>query len=398
MGAGAVLALALLALLLCWKVCTQQFAGRTLGRAELIAEGETMADAQLAPFNDKKKIAIGWVEGVMWAGYADFSHVSTKTSYAAALERVGEQCKWQPILNPKSPMHADDLCIAQAFLDADAARPSPARLAGCQTRFDAVCDAIDQGTNKSGPPGAKQPELIWWWCDALFMAPPSMARLSAMTHDPKYLRAMDVEWSQTADLLYDKEEHLFYRDSRFLTEKTAHGHKVFWSRANGWVFAGLARTLRYMPAKFGARARYETIFQEMAGRLASLQQADGTWPPSLLDADQYPDPETSGTALDCFAFAWGINHGLLDRATYLPVVAKAWSALLTARRPDGLLGYVQGVSDRPAPVAADGTQLYATGAFLMAVCELAHLAPLTVPAPPKLSIPDAGRSSSQKPR
>ena len=127
----------------------------------------------------------------------------------------------------------------------------------------------------------------------------------------------------------------------------------------------------------------------MAVKLASLQQADGTWYPSLLDAAQYPDPETSGTALDCFAFAWGINNGLLDRATYLPILEKAWSALLAARRPDGLLGYVQGVSDRPKPVTADGTQLYATGAFLMDVCELADLAPLTVPAPPKLSIPAA---------
>jgi len=73
------------------------------------------------------------------------------------------------------------------------------------------------------------------------------------------------------------------------------------------------------------------------------------------------------------------------------------SALLAARRPDGLLGYVQGVSDRPNPVKADGTQLYATGAFLMDVCELADLAPLTVPAPPKLSIPEAEKAPSQKP-
>jgi unsaturated rhamnogalacturonyl hydrolase len=373
-------------------VLAQEPAASTMTRQQLIAEGEKMADAQLTQLNGERKIAIDWVAGVMWAGYADFSHVSSKRDYAAAIERVGEQFQWKPILRPKNPMHADDLCIAQAFLDAYVALPSPAKLAASQSRFDAVCNAIDQGTNKDGPPKTDRSELIWWWSDALFMAPPSMSRLSAITHDPKYLRAMDAEWAQTADLLYDKEEHLFYRDSRFFNDKTANGHKVFWTRANGWVFAGLARTLRFMPRDFANRARYETIFNDMAVKLASLQQPDGTWYPSLLDAAQYPDPETSGTALDCFAFAWGINNGLLDRATYLPVVEKAWSALLAARRPDGLLGYVQGVADRPKPVKADGTQLYATGAFLMDVCELADLAPLTVPAPPKLSIPNQGKA------
>ena len=134
----------------------------------------------------------------------------------------------------------------------------------------------------------------------------------------------------------------------------------------------------------------------MAAKLASLQQADGTWHPSLLDPDQFTDPETSGTALDCFAYAWGINNGLLDRATYLPVATKAWAALLAARRPDGLLGYVQGVGKAPGVVKPDGTQLYATGAFLMDVCELSKLAPITIPPAPQLAIPAPSGSAPSK--
>jgi len=212
------------------------------------------------------------------------------------------------------------------------------------------------------------------------MAPPAMARLSVITKDPKYLNAMDKEWSRTADLLYDKDEHLFFRDNSFLSKLTKNGQKIFWSRGNGWVFAGLARTLTYIPSDSPVRAKYVTIFKDMAAKLASLQQPDGTWRPSLLDPDQFPDPETSGTALNCYAYAWGINNGLLDRATYLPVAAKAWGALLAARRSDGLLGYVQNVGDSPASVKPDGTKLYATGAFLMDASELSKLAPITVPA------------------
>jgi rhamnogalacturonyl hydrolase YesR len=149
-----------------------------------------------------------------------------------------------------------------------------------------------------------------------------------------------------------------------------------------------------MPGNYPGRARYVAVFKDMAAKLASLQQADGTWRPSLLDPDEFPDPETSGTSLDCFAFAWGINNGLLDRATYLPVAAKAWAALMAARRPDGLLGYVQGPASAPKAVAANGSQLYATGAFLMDVCELSKLAPIDVPAPPQLTIPPAATAAA----
>ena len=49
---------------------------------------------------------------------------------------------------------------------------------------------------------------------------------------------------------------------------------------------------------------------------------------------------------------------------------------MAARRPDGLPGYVQGVGKSPGVVRANGTQLYATGAFVMAACELSKLAPI----------------------
>lgn len=355
-------------------------AADTMSREQIIAEGEKMADSQLAALGSKKSL-IDWVSGVMWAGFSDFSHVSTKPDYAAAIDTLGETVKWTPLFRANLPNHADDLCICQTFLDAYVRKSDPARLEPSQTRISAACDAIEKN---EAPLDTKGAGILWWWCDALFMAPAGHARLSVITKDGRYLDEMDKEWWKTAGLLYDKDEHLFYRDKSFLGKLTKNGKKVFWTRGNGWVFAGLARTLTYIPADYGDRARFVTIFKEMAAKLASLQQADGTWPPSLLDPDEYPDSETSGTALDCFAFVWGINNGLLDRATYLPVAAKAWAALLAARRPDGLLGYVQGVGAAPAPVHADGTQLYATGAFLMTVCELSKLAPIDFPAAPHL--------------
>jgi len=352
-----------------------------MSKEQIIAEGDKMADAQLAQFAGRNT-GIGWVQGVMWAGYADFSHVSSQGNYTDSITRMGNTAHWRPSLDPKRPSHADDLAICQAFLDAYVTNNDPARLAPTQSREEAVCEAIQKEVVPSNT-GPKGPKLIWWWCDALFMAPPTMARLSIVTKDPKYVDAMDTEWWRTADFLYDKDEHLFYRDARF-PGKLKNGKKIFWSRGNGWVFAGLARTLTYLPANYPSRAKYVAIFKDMAAKLASLQQADGTWHTSLLDPDDSLGPETSGTALDCFAYAWGMNNGLLDRATYLPVATKAWAALLAAKRPDGLLGYVQKVGDAPGAAKVDETQLYATGAFLMDVCELSKLTPIIVPPPLQL--------------
>jgi rhamnogalacturonyl hydrolase YesR len=357
-------------------------AGATLSRDQIIAQGEQMADAQLAHLAGEKPL--DWVAAVMWAGYADFSHISSRPTYADAIDKLGDSLHWTPQLRPKTPNHADDVCICQTFLDAYATTHDPARLTPTQSRIQTISDYI-QKNETPYTPGAKDTHLTWWWCDALFMAPAVHARLSFITHDPAYLDAMDKEWWKTADLLYDKDEHLFYRDQTYLNALTKSGKKVFWTRGNGWVFAGLARTLPYIPRDYPSRSRYIAIFKDMAARLASLQQPDGTWRPSLLDPDQFPDSECSGTALDCFAFAWGIDNGLLDRATYLPVAARAWAALLAARRPDGVLGYVQGVGKAPGAVHANDTQLYATGAFLMSAGELSKLAPITIPPLPQLT-------------
>ena len=142
--------------------------------------------------------------------------------------------------------------------------------------------------------------------------------------------------------------------------------------------------LKYLPENFPDRPRYITLFQQMAEKIASLQGSDGIWRPSLLDFQQFPTPESSGTALYCYAIAWGINHHLLNKKQYLPVVDKAWAGLLAMRNKAGDLAHVQKPGDRPAMVTPDVTKPYASGAFIMAGVQLMKLAPLQLPPIPKL--------------
>jgi hypothetical protein len=206
------------------------------------------------------------------------------------------------------------------------------------------------------------------------MAPPAMAMASAATGDPKYVNLADKLWWKTTAFLYDGGEHLYYRDSRFFPQREHNGQKVFWSRGNGWVLGGTVRMLENMPAQYPDRARYEGLLRDMAARVAALQGEDGFWRASLLDPASVPRPESSGTAFFVYAIAWGVNQGLLDRATFEPVLRKGWSALTGALLESGKVGWVQEVGYQPGDVCWDRTEVYGTGAFLLAGSEMYRMA------------------------
>ena len=346
-------------------------AGSEVTAANILVEAEKMADAQLVAL--KGKTDTDWIWATMYAGYAEFAPLSSKQEeYFKAVAAMGEKCQWTPKLNPKSPFHADNHCIGQTILSYNAVKPNPAHLVPLKNSLDSL---VAQIVATAGDPKS----LTWSWCDALFMAPPVLSRFSAVTGDRKYLDAMDKEWWKVAGVLYDNEEHLWFRDSRYLAKAAKNGKKLFWARGNGWVAMGLARVLQFMPKDYPSRGRYVTMFQEMMAKIARLQQADGSWHTSLLDPEEFPNSEASGTAFFSYAMAWGINQALLNKEHYLPVVAKGWTALMAMRRPDGVIGFVQGVSDRPGLSLAERSQLYATGGVLFAAAELCKLAPLTLP-------------------
>jgi rhamnogalacturonyl hydrolase YesR len=186
---------------------------------------------------------------------------------------------------------------------------------------------------------------------------------------------MNRLWWKTTDYLYDPQERLYYRDSRYFSPREANGAKIFWSRGNGWVLAGLARVLEYLPRDYKERPRFVRLFKDMAERVATLQRPDGYWRVSLLDPASYPIPETSGTGFFTYALAWGVNAGLLERGRFEPVILRGWSALNLAVSPDGKLGFVQPVGAAPGATGPDQTEIYGAGAFLLAGSELYRLAP-----------------------
>jgi len=256
--------------------------------------------------------------------------------------------------------------VGQTYLELYLVKKDPAMMKPTQAELDALLPE-PHVSKKAGKP------VIWWWCDALFMAPPVWSRMYAATGDKKYIGYLDEEWAKTSDLLYDKQEHLYARDADYLTKTEANGKKMFWSRGNGWVMGGIVRTLDYLPKDDPARVKYVTQLKEMAARVASLQGPDGLWRAGMLDPGNYSEPEVSGSALFTYALAWGINQGVLDGKVYRPVVAKAWAGMLKHVYADGRLGCIQQTGAEPAPFKATASYTYGVGAFLMAGSEIRRM-------------------------
>jgi len=212
----------------------------------------------------------------------------------------------------------------------------------------------------------------WCWSDALFMGPAAWTELSLATGDPRYAAYGDHEFWAATDYLFDPREGLFFRDSRYFDRRDAQGRKIFWSRGNGWVIAGLVNVLKSLPAKHPSRPRYEALLQQMATTLVRVQKPDGFWSPSLLAPEGSP-PESSGTAFFVYGLAYGVNTGLLKGPEYRQAAERGWTALASSVLPDGKLGWVQQVGYAPEDVLPDDTQLYGVGAFLLAASEVAGL-------------------------
>jgi unsaturated rhamnogalacturonyl hydrolase len=307
----------------------------------------------------RKNYSQDWTFAALYAGFMAVPSSVNGNTYQDAMRDMGTQFNWQ--LGPRTE-HADDHAVGQTYLELYEKNHDPATLAPTRQRMDALIQRTDD---------PQKP--LWWWCDALFMAPPVLADLSKVTGDPKYLNFMDREWWITSKLLYDSQLHLYSRDASFLDKHEANGAKVFWSRGNGWVMAGLVRVLTVMPQNYPDRQQYVTQFQQMAKAVAAIQGADGLWRPGLLDAEAYKLPEVSGSAFITYALAWGVRTGVLDRKEYMPVVKKAWAGLLTHVYQDGRLGCIQPIGAAPGQFTPTSSYVFGVGAFLLAGSEIYNL-------------------------
>ena len=340
-----------------------------LDKRDLAKAMKLVADWQLSRMPATAQV--DWTWAALYDGFMAVPSKVAGDKYRQAMLQVADQLQWQP--GPRT-MHADDQAVGQMYMEQYFLHKAAKRMDALRARLDKeIATPASQyaSTLPAHWDNARYPNMpLWWWCDALFMAPPVYADMAAATGDNKYLTFMDHEWEITAALLYDRTKHLYFRDATFLDKHEKNGEPLFWSRGNGWVMGGIVRVLERLPADSPLRPKYVALLKEMAAEMLSIQGKDGLWRPGLLDADAYPLPEISGSAFVTYALAYGVNEGILDRATYWPAVEKSWAGMLTHVYADGRLGSIQPVGAAPGAYSETSSYVYGVGAYLLAGSEI----------------------------
>jgi unsaturated rhamnogalacturonyl hydrolase len=304
-----------------------------------------------------------WTSSVMYSGFMAASEATGDPKYRNAMLEMSRHFDFQ--LRDRLP-NADDQSIGQTYLELYFQDKRASYIGKTKAELDELAGLKTLSAN--------DPRLPWWWCDALFMAPPVWARMYKATGDRKYADYLNAQWQKTSDLLYDKTEHLYSRDAGYIDKREPNGKKMFWSRGEGWVMGGIARTLDLLPADDRQRPFYVQQLREMSARVAGLQGPDGLWHAGLLDPVTYPLPEISGSALFVYAMAYGVNRGYLDTKVYRPVIARAWAGILKNVYADGRLGNIQQTGAEPAFYRPTSSFNYGVGGFMLAASELKVMA------------------------
>lgn len=319
------------------------------------------------------QIRTDWKAGTYYSGlYAAYQATGDEDFRRQALDWC-ETANWKLSDNH---FFADDICASQTFLDVYLDERDPKMIADTIAAIEPYFTQKEVLGKEVHHAFRRNESLAfngrnaWWWCDALYMAPPVLARLHTATGDPRYLELLHRFYWETVDYLFSEETGLFYRDETYFSWKTPSGKPVFWSRGNGWVYAGLIRLLDHLPESDPRRQDYIDLFVTMTRSLVELQQEDGLWRSSLNDPSWKPMKESSGTAFFAYGLLGGINRGFLDKQSYLPPALKAWEGLVGCVNTDGRLGYAQLVAGGPAHVRPSDSVDYAHGAFLLAASEL----------------------------
>ncbi|MFD4627381.1 glycoside hydrolase family 88 protein [Streptomyces sp. NPDC058475] len=339
--------------------------------AEITAVLRRVADQWIGAHTDPGDN--GWANATFFSGLLALQRLTGSPRYLTYARNWAEKHAYG-LSGGVTTRHADNHNAGQAYLDLYEIEPDESKIS-----------AIEESLHRMVYTDQPDKNDDWWWDDALHMAMPPFARIGVLRGDPRYGDKLYALYNHTKRLeggpgLYDAGTGLWYRDKRFLPGGivSPSGKPVVWSRGNGWVAGGHTKTLKVLPPSERHTGEYRETLTRLVTAAARVQRTDGFWNVNLADPAHLPGPETSGTSFFLYGTAYAVRARLVDRSAYLPVAARAWNGLVsTAVHPDGFLGYVQNVGDRPEssqPVTYDSTANFGVGAFLLGGTELARLA------------------------
>jgi unsaturated rhamnogalacturonyl hydrolase len=186
----------------CFNACkTTSNLGRTSNTTIEKAMLKALAWQEANPIQEKTPT--DWTNGAYYTGVMKAHQATENQAFYDAMLNMGKRNQWK---THDRLFHADDIVISNAYLHLKNLGEKEVNLESTERFIQAhLYEPQDWKVGK----GNKEQVILWWWCDALFMAPPLLTKYSLMKNDTKYLDEMHKYYMECYGLLFNKEENLF---------------------------------------------------------------------------------------------------------------------------------------------------------------------------------------------
>src|SRR5687767_3042789 len=135
----------------------------------------TMEKVTAWQLKNPKHAPTDWTNGAFYAGVVAAYKTTKSKKILDSLMAHGNRTGWQP---GRRYDHADDIAISQTYIDLY-------RVKNDRNMLKPTIDTVAKLRTVPGREVARN-GITWWWCDALFMGPPTLAKLGVSLNDPSY--------------------------------------------------------------------------------------------------------------------------------------------------------------------------------------------------------------------
>jgi len=158
-----------------------------VSKKSVLAIAQQAADWQLKHPN--KTSMLDWVQGPFINGLMAIGNLPGGKKYMKAVNEIGIREKWGVI---NTQWKANDHCTPQSWIEMFEKKKKPVMIEAIRKELDQIIEVVSK--QDDGLDFKKKNNLKWSWCDALYMAPPTFARMGKVTGEQKYTDFLHQWW------------------------------------------------------------------------------------------------------------------------------------------------------------------------------------------------------------
>ncbi|NVM54499.1 MAG: glycoside hydrolase family 88 protein [Candidatus Helarchaeota archaeon] len=214
----------------------------------------------------------------------------------------------------------------------------------------------------------KQVQQIW--VDLMVMICPFLAKVATFLKEPKYIDEAIKQLELHIEYLRDPETGLYRHIWDEKRKKFTEGS--LWGRGNGWMLVGLVEVTEQLPDDHPKKKQLITEIQRLLEAIMLCQDEQGFWRIFLDQVSEISKIETAGTLILAYGLSKAIRNEWVD-AEFAEYVQKAFDAVITCVREDGMIMNASGLTIDPKFTPYNKPYPHAQGFFLKTANEVKQL-------------------------